>query len=169
MLKIYIANLAKYNEGILKGEWLELPADEETIKETLEKVLGNDEEYAIHDFESDIDGVNVKEYSNVYSLNVLAERLEKAEEEHGSDLLSAAIREFSDIDEALEKLDAGDFSYYVNIDSKEDLGYAVVDEGLMGDIPKHLKNYIDYEAIGRDMCLEGWTIYPEYNIAVCFY
>lgn len=35
----------------------------------------------------------------------------------------------------------------------EKLGYALVDLGYY-DIPEHLANYIDYEAIGRDYDLE---------------
>ncbi|WP_298813261.1 antirestriction protein ArdA [uncultured Roseibium sp.] len=33
----------------------------------------------------------------------------------------------------------------------KDLAYQFVDEGLFGDIPKHLTNYIDYDAIADDL------------------
>ena len=33
MLKIYIANLGKYNEGELVGEWLTLPTTDEELQE----------------------------------------------------------------------------------------------------------------------------------------
>lgn len=61
MLKIYIANLGKYNEGELVGKWVELPCEDldEVLKE-IEVVDGTAyEEYAIHDYESDIEGLNI--------------------------------------------------------------------------------------------------------------
>lgn len=36
--------------------------------------------------------------------------------------------------------------------NEEKLGYVLVDEGLV-IVPEHLRNYIDYEAIGRDHVL----------------
>lgn len=50
--------------------------------------------------------------------------------------------------------------YY--LDSIEDLAHQFVEEGIMGDIPKHLEHYIDYVAIARDLsfdyadtCIDG--------------
>lgn len=77
MLKIYIANLGKYNEGELVGKWVELPCEDldEVLKE-IEVVDGTAyEEYAIHDYESDIEGLNIGEYDNIFSLNEIAEKL----------------------------------------------------------------------------------------------
>ena len=49
-MRIYIANLGKYNEGELVGAWFTFPIDFEEVKE---KIGLNDEyeEYAIHDYE----------------------------------------------------------------------------------------------------------------------
>lgn len=72
MLKIYIANLGKYNEGELVGKWVELPCEDldEVLKE-IEVVDGTAyEEYAIHDYESDIEGLNIGEYDNIFSLAI---------------------------------------------------------------------------------------------------
>ena len=35
MIKLYLANLGKYNEGILKGEWVELPLSETELEEVM--------------------------------------------------------------------------------------------------------------------------------------
>ena len=43
-----------------------------------------------------------------------------------------------------------DCSYYV-VNSYTELAELFCDDGLFGDIPKHLENYIDYEAMGRDL------------------
>ena len=37
------------------------------------------------------------------------------------------------------------------MDSLRDLAYAFVDEGLYGDIPEHIRHYLDYDAIARDL------------------
>ena len=37
MIKVYLANLGKYNEGELVGEWLELPCTEEEIEQKLQE------------------------------------------------------------------------------------------------------------------------------------
>jgi len=39
-------------------------------------------------------------------------------------------------------------------ESLRDLAEQFVDEGLFGDIPKHLAPYIDYEAIARDLAVD---------------
>jgi antirestriction protein len=42
-------------------------------------------------------------------------------------------------------------------ESLRDLAEQFVDEGLFGDIPKHLAPYIDYEAIARDLAVDFST------------
>jgi hypothetical protein len=51
-----------------------------------------------------------------------------------------------------------------------DLASRFCDEGLFGDIPKHLENYIDHEAMGRDLShdygqafLNGDTYFYSFN------
>ncbi|MCJ7765516.1 MAG: antirestriction protein ArdA, partial [Thiovulaceae bacterium] len=63
-----------------------------------------------------------------------------------------------------EVIDTGLDSYEVDIydyssstsfrDVYEMLAYDMVDEGLFGEIPNHLQNYIDYSAIGRDLSMD---------------
>ena len=48
-MKVYVANLGRYNEGELVGAWFTPPIDEEEMAERIG--LNEDyEEYAIHDF-----------------------------------------------------------------------------------------------------------------------
>lgn len=54
----------------------------------------------------------------------------------------------SDLDEALEWHNDNYFSEH---QTDEDLGYYMVDEGLMGDVPEAIKSYLDYEKIGKEM------------------
>ena len=52
------------------------------------------------------------------------------------------------LDDALSWHDNNYFSEY---QSDSDLGYYMVDEGLMGDVPENIKSYLDYEKIGKEM------------------
>ena len=38
-MKIFITNLAKYNEGVLKGEWICLPMDEMKLQSKIKNIL----------------------------------------------------------------------------------------------------------------------------------
>ena len=151
--KIYVANLAKYNSGILKGEWLELPMEAEELQASLKDILGNDEEVAIHDYENDL-GYEIHEYDNINSLNELAERLDSLETYEITAVKAYMECMSNNLEEALDCIEAGDYSSYPDCDDEESIGQYVVEEGLMGDIPDNLKFYINYEAIGRDIVIE---------------
>ena len=47
MLKVWIGNLGKYNEGELVGKWIDLPMDKEEIKKAFDDIGINEryEEY----------------------------------------------------------------------------------------------------------------------------
>lgn len=73
-LSIYIADLNAYNEGILKGEWLELPTEEEEIKEAINRQNNNGvSDYAIHDY---ILPFSISEYEDIYKINELCESIQ---------------------------------------------------------------------------------------------
>jgi len=44
------------------------------------------------------------------------------------------------------------------IDSLRDLAIQFVDEGLFGDIPEAIENYLDYDAIARDLAMDYGTV-----------
>ena len=48
-MRVYIANLGKYNEGELVGAWFTPPVDYDEMAERI-GLNGNYEEYAIHDY-----------------------------------------------------------------------------------------------------------------------
>ena len=101
-IRVYVANLGKYNEGELVGAWLDLPQSREKIDEFLRDTVGLTldseeayakglrgervyEEYAIHDFEfpQDMNGFtpNLGEYTSLDKVNVLACLIEQADED----------------------------------------------------------------------------------------
>lgn len=161
MIRLYIANLGKYNKGELVGAWLTLPLayDEDDFKqefqEFLESQVGINEEYeefAIHDYETDLE-MEIGEYDNVAHLNELAAKIEDIRE-YDMNAFKALI-EAENIDTALELIESRDFTFYEDINTHEELGYYIVEEGLFGvEIPSALANYIDHEAIGRDWSMD---------------
>lgn len=164
MLRIYLTNLRKYNEGMLVGEWVDLPVSEEELSKVFDRIGINDEyeEYFITDYESDIDGLKVGEYENIDDLNELAEALEDLDSEE-ENVLSVMLEDGCTFEEALEKIKDRDYMVYYNCDSMEDVAYQVVEEsGLLNGIPEKVARYFNYEAYGRDLEIEG-TFYQINN------
>ncbi len=78
-IKVFVSNLAKYNDGELNGQWTTLPVDD-VNKDILDKLdRGGDSKQGYHDewFISDYEApFKIGEYDNLYALNELAEALE---------------------------------------------------------------------------------------------
>jgi len=169
VMRIYLTNLAAYNAGHLKGNWVNLPCDD--IQAEIDKVLAmypKSEELFITDYESEC-GITCGEYENIYKLNELCEEAEDILNDVGEDVFQAAVYALDTVKEAINCLRKGDYTYFAGIESDDDLGQAAVDEGLFGELPDEhpLSGYIDYEAIGRDMRLSGYVIHSETSIAIC--
>ena len=162
-MRVYITDLQAYNEGHLVGRWLELPLTVFELTQALSEVLtkgeavsGTDahEEIFITDYEADI---TIDEYDNMYKLNELAEVLTALTE---NDLLKLKLLSYEGYNErevllnGLDNYDVDIYDYSNDIsftDVYELLAYDFVQEGLFGDVPTYLENYIDYSAIGRDL------------------
>lgn len=161
MLKIYVTNLGKYNEGYLVGKWLELPATEEQIENTLEAIGISEEyeEYFITDYETDLNGLKVDEYDNIDELNEIAETLEDLDE-YEAEVVDAIMGEGYTLEEALEKKD--DIYYFDNCSTMAEVAEQYAEEtGLLDSIPENLRYYFDFEAFGRDMSFEGHFVFTD--------
>lgn len=155
VLRIYVANLGKYNEGELVGEWLDLPATDKEIETCMKNIRvaeGSEyEEYAIHDYECNIDGVKISEYTPLDYANELAERLESIDDEEAF----AALLDYhgGDISNALTTYEKGDYRFYEGVSDHEDLGMYLYDNELLDAayyVDEICPSHLDYEAIGRD-------------------
>lgn len=159
MLKIYLTNLGKYNEGELLGEWVELPVSQDELKEVFKRIGINEqyEEYFITDYECDF--YEVGEYENLDTLNEIAEKLNELEEE--STVAKALMSECGyTLDEAIEKVNNGDYRIYSDCNDMTDVAYEVVEEcGYLNNVPENVARYFDYEAFGRDLGIEGTFIF----------
>jgi len=174
--RIYIANLGKYNEGELVGGWIDLPFAEEELHKLFVKIgLGQMvdgeyehgieidgivyEEYAIHDYETDIPDYKIEEYENLEDLNGLIERIEDLDEYEYKCFCAYREATQKDIEHCLDQTEYGNVVLYEDCNSLADLAEQFADEGLFGDTKEmgDLVNYIDYEALGRNLGFDGYV------------
>lgn len=167
MINIFITNLGKYNEGELIGEWVMLQISEEELKKVCERIGINEdyEEYFITDYECDF--MKIGEYESISSLNEIAEKISELDEDE-YEVAKALISECSyTIDEAIEKVNNGDYIIYYDCNDITDVAYQVVEEcGYLNNVPDTVVRYFDYESFGRDLGIEGTYIFTEENEAI---
>ena len=97
----YIANLGKYNEGELVGDWFSFPLDEEVIAERI-GLNAEYEEYAIHD--TDNFPMEISEYTSIEELNRIYEQLEELPD-YLLDDLDSFISCYGSLEELVEHKD----------------------------------------------------------------
>lgn len=163
----FITNLGKYNEGSLVGEWVKFPTTAEEMQKVFERIgIGQKgdfgqlyEEWFITDYDCYVDGLYDKlgEYENLDELNYLASKLdEMSQGEYEQFQAAMEIGDHSgslqEIINLTENLDC--YDVYPDIHDHDDLGRYYIEELDAMQVPEHLRNYIDYEAYGRDIALE---------------
>jgi antirestriction protein len=155
-IKIYVADLSAYNNGILHGVWIDALCDTDEIKEQINKMLASSpigfaEEYAIHDYEG-FYGYKLSEYESIVKVQSIACFINEHHE-----LASKLLDNFGgDLDEAKKAIDE---NYCGCFESITDYTENFISENY--DIPKYLDGYIDYEKMGRDIELNGDIFYIE--------
>ena len=163
----FITNLGKYNEGALVGEWVKFPTTAEELKKVFERIgigakddFGQTyEEWFITDYDCYVDGLYdlLGEYANLDELNYLASKLDNMSQDEYERFQAAmeigdhtgSIQELINLTENLDCYDV-----YPDIHDHDDLGRYYIEELDAMQVPEHLRNYIDYEAYGRDIALE---------------
>lgn len=169
-MKIFLTNSGKYNEGELVGEWVELPVSQGELQEVFDHIGINEEyeEYFITDYECDL--YEVGEYENIDKLNDIAERIKKLDGEERN-VVKALIQKLDyTLDEAIEKVNNGDYRIYYDCDDMEDVAYQVVEEcGYLENVPDDVARYFDYESFGRDLEIEGSYIFLDGNKVINIY
>lgn len=150
--KIFIANLSKYVSGTIQGGWFDLPVEYSEIVGKL-GLNESEEETIILDSEAPF---TVNQYDSLDHLNELYEQYSDLPSElrdHAKELIGDL---FSSEDDLLENTD--DVMFLPEVDTDEKLGSYWIDQGLIA-VPKELENYIDEDALGRDIRLDGQVIY----------
>ena len=147
--RIYVACLAAYNNGRLHGRWIDATTPDEIWREVSAMLRASPEpdaeEWAIHDYEG-FEGAHLSEYASFETVCDLAEFIgeygqlaARIHGHYGNDLEQARAA-FEDY--AGEYRSAADFAEELH----NELGTA---------IPESLSYYIDWQALARDMALNG--------------
>ena len=147
--RIYVACLAAYNNGCLHGRWIDATTPDEIWLEVSAMLRASSEpdaeEWAIHDYEG-FEGAHLSEYASFETVCDLADFIgeygqlaARIHGHYGNDLEQARAA-FEDY--AGEYRSAADFAEELHTE----LGTA---------IPECLSYYIDWQALARDMALNG--------------
>ena len=167
IIKGYITNLDKYNEGILAYKLISFPIDEVELNEALNEIgckytdeNGKEynieyEEYFFSDWDCEIP-FDFGEYESISDVNDIAERVEVLET-YEQDVLKVILEEHtSDVDEALRIVEGGNYVMWSGCETMADVAEHMATEfGDLNDVPERLQYYIDYEKWGRDLAIEG--------------
>ena len=93
---------------------------------------------------------------SISELNRIYEQLEELPD-YLLDDLDSFVSYYGSLEELVEHKD--DIILYSGCETMTDLAYYLIDEEqILGEIPSSLQNYIDYEAYGRDLDIEGTFI-----------
>jgi antirestriction protein len=163
--KIYVADLAEYNDGRLVGKWFDLSdysnaselvgaiqemLDEQTAKDKSGEVH---EEWAVHDFEGfprsfGSEYMGEKDFEKLYKIAEIAD-------DRGipSDVLMEAVADFGADEDQIEEIADG---YYGSVSTNfgnefKDFAYEYIDSiGSITDAVSNPDFYFDYESFGSD-------------------
>ena len=181
MTRIYLSNLGKYVEGILKGTWLTMPVTDEEIKDAFVKIGVGEyidgeyshgvvedglyvyEEYAIHDWETDIEGLKIGEYSSIENISELVElyaNLSEHDKKKVNAICEWGYYQKNDLELAIENIEY--FYLDENVTNDEEYGEFLLED--REDIPEDLRYYIDAEKLGRDSYINGNCYYSQHGL-----
>lgn len=144
-IRIYVACLAAYNNGILHGRWIDALKDAETILDEIGAMLkaspiAGAEEFAIHDYEG-FEGARIEEYQCIVSVAEIAAFIS----EHGK-LGGKLLEYFGDLENARTAMEE---DYRGQYSSLADFAQELTEETT--EIPENLQYYIDYKRMARDL------------------
>lgn len=143
-IRIYVACLAAYNNGILHGRWIDANQDAWAIWDEVSEMLktspeADAEEWAIHDYEG-FESVTISEWESFERVSEVAAFIA----EHG-ELGGKLVEYFGSLQDAQNAISdqyAGEYR------STADFVQEMTEQGT--DIPENLQYYIDWRAMARD-------------------
>lgn len=144
--RIYVADLAAYNDGKLVGEWLDLSDynDGDEVMEAIDGLLkewskesGEErEEFAIHDYEGFPEQF-YSEYMGRDDFDKIIKIIKAAEE---NDLPVEVLLEYAS-NTGADPEDLSDLPYNGKFDDEEDFAYRMVEDGVIADLSRYLEMY----------------------------
>lgn len=157
MIKVAIEEWGLYNEGVLACKWWNADADIDEINEyyiDLRKKHGvypcDDIELFNADWEGDEFNVvgESTPFEDIYDINEKIDDLDDYEVKKVHYMVSQCGY---DLDDAIANFD--DCELYEDMTMKQ-LAENFVDEGMFGEIPANLINYLDYDSIAYDLSMD---------------
>jgi len=153
--RIYVADLAAYNNGKLHGVWIDAAQDAEAIQAEIGEMLKKSsepfaEEWAIHDYEN-FGGLKLGEYESIESVARAAQLIE----EHGP-VFAALVDHVGGLGQLDEAERAMKENYQGAFKSLEDWAYEFAHEtGFSDDACGGYASYVDWEKVAHDAELGG--------------
>ena len=146
-MKVYVGTYNKYNNGSIKGKWLDLSKfrDEEAFYAKCGEIHKDesDPEFMFQDYEN-IQSRLISECSlNPIIFDILNLALNDEEQEAFIEFMGNQYFQFDDINEAHEAFTEG---FRGNFDKLQDFTDQEFDELYLHEIPSHLRYVIDYDA-----------------------
>ena len=144
-IRIYVACLTAYNDGILHGRWIDATQGEEHIRDGIKAMLAKSpimfaEEWAIHDYEG-FEGASIAEYESIQTVAELAAFIE----EYGP-VAAKLMEHCGDLEDAKETMRERYAGVYSSV---ADFAQELTEETTK--IPDNLQYYIDWERMARDL------------------
>lgn len=167
-IKIYVACLSSYNNGLLHGKWFDLNdfSDADDLRDSIQKEVLDEspmqgkeniiEEFAIHDFEAP-KGADIGEYSG---LEELIEMNEILSDDNGEMIL--ALKSHLGLDSLEKAKDYFDENYQGEFKSDEEFAWDIAENAMGWDLSEGIGRYFDAEAFARDLMFEHFEIDGHY-------
>jgi antirestriction protein len=150
--RIYVADLAAYNQGLARGVWIDAAQDADDIRAEIEAMLEGSpvpgaEEAVIHDSEG-FGEIQIGESEDIDKVAEIAALIK----EHG-ELFAALVSHMGGLRYLDEAVEAMQENYRGEYDSLADWAEKFAEE--TGAPPETYLAYIDWERVGRDAELGG--------------
>lgn len=149
MFKICLCNLESYNKGKVKADCLDLPFNEDELKNTLNEIgVEESKDFFILNYENDFN-ISISKNEDILKLNKAVERLESLnyKEMEVFKALSETLY-YKEYEKALKNINK--YELYPEIKTEEDFGRFKLFESGDYEVPEYLEDYIDIELWGAD-------------------
>ena len=111
--------------------------------------------------------MEILEYTSIDELNRIYDMIGELPD-YIADSLEEFLSGYVTLEELVEHKD--EVYFYPDCDDMTDVAYYFIDEcQSLGEIPDRIRNYIDYEAYGRDLDLEGRFVITNHGVFECPY
>ena len=158
MPQIYVSTYAKYNNGSLGGEWVDVEDftnKEDFLAHCAELHADEDDPELMF---QDTDGIPSGYVSECYVEAELWDWLELDEDDR------EAVQVYREEIDSSASIDSILDAYAGKADSEQDYAEQLVEElGYVQEMPEHLRGYFDYEAFARDLFISDYTFARDGN------